>query len=97
MASLPVSAVLGIEALLLVAATAMLVLFRPAMASLAYVLAGIALPILWANFYIGDRARASRGKETAGETSIRINHWLMAAGLVVAVASAWIFATEIAK
>ena len=87
-----------LQVLCIAIAVAVLVLAPPLFGAVAWIFGAIAVPALWALFFVGFKQR-SVGAELWGQErrKKRLNHALLLVGLAVGMVGAFVFATEVAK
>lgn len=93
-----VAAIPFVQAACIGAAIAVVVTAPPQFGWAAWVLGAIAVPLLWALFFIEYKKREVTADQYPAEARRkRLNHLLLLAGLAVGMLGAFLFATEVAK
>lgn len=87
------------QVILLLAAVAIVLLAAPRWSFAAWLFAAIAIPLLWAWFFVQDKEREITGthRKQQHNKQIQLNQALLALGLLVGLWAAFTFATELAK
>ncbi len=87
-----------LQILCIAAAAALVALGPPTAGALAWLLGAIAVPLLWAWFFVEFKRReVGAGMYRREATRRRLNHVLLLVGLFVGMWGAFGFATEVAK